>query len=207
MSIPPATPVRFPSGVVYALAAAALFGASTPLSKLLLSEVSPVLLAGLLYLGSGVGLSGWLWFRSGLVRGDAKEASVKRADLPWLAAAILFGGVVGPVLLMAGLATTPAADASLLLNLEGVLTALLAWFVFKRTSTGVLPWVWRASPAAGCCSRGVAVRRRSCRGGHSQSPEPASHGVSTTTSRGKCRRATRSRLLRSRDSWQAASTW
>ncbi len=132
MSIPPTTPVRFPSGVVSALAAAALFGASTPLSKLLLSEVSPVLLAGLLYLGSGFGLSGWLLVRSGLNRGDSKEAPLKRADLPWLAAAILFGGVVGPVLLMAGLATTPAADASLLLNLEGVLTALLAWFVFKE---------------------------------------------------------------------------
>jgi len=57
---------------------------------------------------------------------------LKRADLPWLAGGVFFGGVVGPLLLMLGLATTPAAEASLLLNLEGVLTALLAWFVFKE---------------------------------------------------------------------------
>ena len=153
--------VRFSAGVVYALASAALFGASTPLAKLLVSEVSPVLLAGLLYLGSGIGLSGWLLFRSRDKRSDVKEASLQRADLPWLAASILFGGVVGPVLLMAGLAVTPAADASLLLNLEGVLTALLAWFVFKEnfdrrialgmvciTGGGVL-LSWSGSPSGG----------------------------------------------------------
>ena len=119
-------------GIVYALAAAALFGASTPLSKMLLGSVDPWLLAGLLYLGSGCGLSLWLLLGSRLTGKDSTEASLKRADLPWLAGAILFGGVAGPVLLMLGLASTPAASASLLLNLEGVLTALLAWFVFKE---------------------------------------------------------------------------
>ena len=123
---------RLSTGIVYALAAAALFGASTPFSKLLLGSVDPWLLAGLLYLGSGCGLSLWLLLASRLTGKDSKEASLKRADLPWLAGAIVFGGVVGPVLLMLGLASTPAASASLLLNLEGVLTALLAWFVFKE---------------------------------------------------------------------------
>ena len=126
------TPARYSSGVWYALAAAILFGASTPFAKLLLTDISPVLLAGLLYLGSGVALSAWLLLRS-QVRGiDATEAPLKRADAPWLAGSIVFGGVLGPMLLMVGLTTTPAADASLLLNLEGVFTALLAWFVFRE---------------------------------------------------------------------------
>jgi drug/metabolite transporter (DMT)-like permease len=132
LSMNPLSRTRLPIGVVYALTAAALFGASTPFSKVLLGSVDPWLLAGLLYLGSGCGLSLWLLLGSRLTRKDSQEASLKRADLPWLAGAVLVGGVVGPLLLMLGLATTPAASASLLLNLEGVLTALLAWFVFKE---------------------------------------------------------------------------
>ena len=119
-------------GVLYALQAAFLFGASTPLAKSLLPQMTPLLLAGLLYLGSGVGLAAYSFLRPR--RGDPSrnEAALTRKDAPWLAGAILAGGVVGPVLLMWGLATTPASSASLLLNLEGVLTALLAWFVFKE---------------------------------------------------------------------------
>lgn len=128
----PFSRTRIPIGVIYAAAAAALFGASTPFSKLLLGTVDPWLLAGLLYLGSGCGLSLWLLLSSSLTGKESKEASLKRTDLPWLAGAIFFGGVAGPVLLMLGLVTTSAASASLLLNLEGVLTALLAWFVFKE---------------------------------------------------------------------------
>ncbi len=129
--MPPPKPA-LPVGIVYATAAAALFGASTPLSKLLLGSVDPWLLAALLYLGSGLGLSLWLLFASRFTGRASKEAPISRADLPWLAGAILFGGVIGPVLLMLGLTSTPAASASLLLNLEGVLTALLAWFVFQE---------------------------------------------------------------------------
>ena len=115
-------------GVVLALAAALLFGVSAPLSKLLLRGAAPQLLAGLLYLGSGVGLAVvWLVRRPG-----GREAPLTHRDAPWLAAAVVFGGVVGPVLLMVGLARTPASSASLLLNLEGVFTALLAWFVFRE---------------------------------------------------------------------------
>lgn len=116
-----------PVGVGVALMAAALFGLSTPFAKMLLGHTAPVLLAGLLYLGSGVGLS-VLFF----ARRTAAEAPLSRVDLPWLSGAILVGGIIAPVLLMLGLTHTPASSASLLLNLEGVFTSLLAWFVFKE---------------------------------------------------------------------------
>ena len=113
-------------GVQAALASALLFGAGTPLAKLLLVDVSPWLLAGLLYCGSGLGLG---LFR--LIRRSPRVVLQRREILP-LAGAVLFGGVIGPVLLLAGLANMPASGASLLLNAEGVFTALLAWFVFKE---------------------------------------------------------------------------
>jgi drug/metabolite transporter (DMT)-like permease len=117
-------------GILAALGAAALFGASTPLAKLLMGSVHPVMLAGLLYAGSGIGLLAYqLLTRS---RATVAEVPLARADLPWLAGAIGAGGVAGPVLLMLGLAATSAASASLLLNLEAVFTALLAWFVFRE---------------------------------------------------------------------------
>jgi drug/metabolite transporter (DMT)-like permease len=125
----PNAPNRLPTGVGAALLAAVLFGASTPFAKLLLGEMRPVLLAGLLYLGSGLGLSLLFFLRRGRATG---EAPLIRKDLPWLAGAVLFGGVLGPVLLMLGLRVTPASTASLLLNLEGVFTALLAWFAFRE---------------------------------------------------------------------------
>lgn len=114
-----------------ALAAAALFGVSTPLAKLLIGDVAPVMLAGLLYLGSGAGLSLLLLIRrfTGMTN---QEAQLAWKDVPWLAGTILFGGVLGPVLLMLGLATTDAASASLLLNLEAVATLLIAWIVFRE---------------------------------------------------------------------------
>jgi drug/metabolite transporter (DMT)-like permease len=113
-------------GVLAALGAALLFGAGTPLAKLLLKSVDPWLLAGLLYLGSGVGLTLYRW----LTR--AKPVSMARGELWWFAGAGAAGGVVGPVLLMFGLVRMPASGASLLLNAEAVFTALMAWFVFKE---------------------------------------------------------------------------
>jgi drug/metabolite transporter (DMT)-like permease len=120
-------------GVVYALLAAALFGASTPFAKFLVGQMAPVALAGVLYMGSGLGLL-VLYLARGLVwrDGSGEIAGLTRKDWPWLGGAILAGGVAGPVLLMLGLRTTPAASASLLLNMEGVLTSMLAWFVFKE---------------------------------------------------------------------------
>jgi drug/metabolite transporter (DMT)-like permease len=113
-------------GIGYALLSAALFGASAPLAKMLLGEVSPWLLAGLLYLGSGLGLAMLrLVWRS-------KETGLARADLPWLAGAVVSGGMLGPVLLMFGLALSPASAGALLLNLESVFTLALAWIVFRE---------------------------------------------------------------------------
>jgi len=114
------------TGVAAALVAAGLFGAGTPLAKLLLADVSPWMLAALLYLGSGIGLTLWRVARR------APPVRLARGDTLWLAGAVLAGGVAGPVLLMFGLSRMPASGASLLLNAEGVLTALLAWFVFRE---------------------------------------------------------------------------
>ncbi len=121
------------SGVIYALLAAVLFGGSTPFSKTLVGQTAPVMLAGLLYLGSGIGLLSWFIARRATPNaGQEDTAHLNSADLPWLAGAIAAGGIAGPVLLMLGLTLTPASSASLLLNMEGVLTAVLAWFVFKE---------------------------------------------------------------------------
>lgn len=117
-------------GVLYALLAAALFGASTPFAKVLLTDTPPVLLAGLLYAGSGVGLSVWWGLRGRVQSRPATALSWRAGEVFWLGSAIVAGGVLGPVLLMTGLRQIPAATASLLLNMEGVFTALLAWFVF-----------------------------------------------------------------------------
>ena len=111
--------------IAFALLSAALFGASTPLAKLLLGSTSPLLLAGLLYLGAGIGLAAWL-----AVRGGFKP--IPGGDWPWLGAAVVAGGIVGPALLMFGLARTDGATASLLLNLEAVFTAVIAWVAFRE---------------------------------------------------------------------------
>lgn len=116
--------------VYAALGAALLFGASTPFAKQLLHDVSPVLLAGLLYLGSGVGLGTIRLLRD---RGWHSPA-MSPGEWWWLLLAIGFGGVLGPLLLMLGLTATPASTASLLLNLEAVLTALIAWVVFRENT-------------------------------------------------------------------------
>src|SRR5215831_7734065 len=121
---------RLFSGAGLALLSAMLFGASTPLAKLLLRDIDPWMLAGILYLGSGVGLIGLKLLSA--VAGGRSESRVQGADWLWLGSATLSGGVIGPVLLMAGLASSPATTASLLLNLEGLFTALLAWFVFHE---------------------------------------------------------------------------
>ncbi len=118
-------------GVPLAVASAALFGVSTPLAKLLLGSVDPWLLAGLLYLGAGLGL-GMVQLARNTLRLPTAEAPLRRADLPWLAAVVGTGGVAGPLLLMLGLARTDAAGASLLLNLEGLATMALAWLVFRE---------------------------------------------------------------------------
>ena len=116
--------------IAAALAAAFLFGASTPFAKLLAGDMPPALLAGLLYFGSGIGL--WI---ARLLRDRGTDSPIFPArEWPWLGGAIAFGGVLGPILLMYGLKQTSAGDASLLLNLEAVLTAVLAWVVFRENA-------------------------------------------------------------------------
>ncbi len=120
--------------VVLALLSAALFGASTPAAKALLGSIDPTILAGLLYCGAGLGVA--ILRRAGrllnIAQSGVTEVPLQRKDVPWLAGAVVVGGVIGPVLVMAGLARTEAATASLLLTLEGVATALMAWFIFHE---------------------------------------------------------------------------
>jgi drug/metabolite transporter (DMT)-like permease len=165
----------FAPGIASAILAALLFGASTPFAKRLVGEVPPQILAGLLYLGSGVGLAAVLAVRGLFASGGAPRVALPTGrEWGWLAGAILFGGVIGPVLLMVGLVVTPASITSLLLNLEAVFTALLAWFVFRenfnrRIAVGmalivaggvVLAWQpqgagpgpWGALAVAGACA-------------------------------------------------------
>ena len=140
------------TAVSYALASAALFGISTPVAKMLLGSIHPGILAGLLYCGAGLGTMLLRWARrSVLGASNAQEAALTRSELPWLAGAIIAGGIVGPILLLVGLSRTDASTASLLLTLEGAATALMAWFIFhesfdRRIALGML-----------CLTAGAAV--------------------------------------------------
>jgi len=113
-------------GVWAALASAFLFGVGTPLAKSLLGQISPWLLAGLLYAGSGLGL---LMYRTAK---NLPNSRLNRSESLWLLAAVVCGGGAAPVLLMFGLSSMAASHASLLLNAEAVLTTLLAWALFKE---------------------------------------------------------------------------
>lgn len=135
-------------GVVYALLASVLFGVSTPLAKGLINQIEPVLLAGFLYLGSGLGLSLYRLV-SKKIQFMPAQPSLKKTDWVFLAGAIAAGGVVAPVMLMLGLATASASTASLFLNAEGVLTALIAWFVFKENFDARIAWGMLAIVAGG----------------------------------------------------------
>ncbi|SEP33376.1 Permease of the drug/metabolite transporter (DMT) superfamily [Rhodospirillales bacterium URHD0017] len=119
--------------VIYALLSALLFGVSTPAAKVLVGLTDPAVLAGLLYCGAGLGAAVFRRsVRSLPTAHGAREAALRPVDLPWLAGAIIAGGVVGPLLLMLGLTRTEAGTASLMLTLEGVATALMAWFIFHE---------------------------------------------------------------------------
>jgi drug/metabolite transporter (DMT)-like permease len=118
-------------GAAFALGAALLFGVTTPFSKLLVVGVDPRMLAGILYLGAGVGLA-IIHLGRGALGVPAAEAPLKSSDLPWLGAVVLFGGMLGPLFLMLGIARTDASSASLLLNLEGLATMAIAWIVFRE---------------------------------------------------------------------------
>ena len=118
-------------GIVLALLSAVLFGASTPVAKMMLGGVDPWMMAALLYLGAGAGLASVHLSRR-VLRLPVVEAPLRRSDVPWLAAVIMAGGLAGPLFLMFGLVRTDAAGASLLLNLEGLTTMGIAWLVFRE---------------------------------------------------------------------------
>jgi drug/metabolite transporter (DMT)-like permease len=117
--------------VLQALLAALFFGASAPISKLFLGDVSPILMAAFLYLGSGTGISLIKLYQRLTL--NQKEAGIKRPDVIWLAGAIISGGILAPIILMVSLKNTPASTASLLLNFEGVGTTLIALFFFRES--------------------------------------------------------------------------
>lgn len=118
------------SFIFQALLAAIFFGASAPIAKLLLGDISPIFLAAFLYLGSGTGIS--LVKLTQRIRSQDVEASIKRTDIKWLAGAIISGGILAPIVLTVSLQMTPASTASLLLNFEGVGTTLIALIFFKE---------------------------------------------------------------------------
>jgi drug/metabolite transporter (DMT)-like permease len=122
------------------IAAAVLFGASAPLSKVLLGSIDPLPLAAILYLGSGIG--SWIFFtiRKGIQQDRVSEEKLARPDFRWLAGAILAGGVAAPILLLLGLDRTPASTASLLLNFEAVATALIAILFFGESVGRRILW-------------------------------------------------------------------
>lgn len=128
---------KFP--IFQALIAASLFGASAPFSKLLLGEMQPVLLASFLYLGSGIGLTIYKFIQRTGFKNSYREAEIGKRDWPWLIGATISGGIAAPIVLMVSLKQTPAATASLLLNFEGVATALIAVLVFEE-SVGKRIW-------------------------------------------------------------------
>jgi len=116
--------------ILQALLAAIFFGASAPIAKLLLGDIAPIFLAAFLYIGSGTGIS--LVKLTQRIRSKDVEAGIKRADIKWLAGAIISGGILAPIVLMISLQNTPASTASLLLNFEGVGTTLIALLLFKE---------------------------------------------------------------------------
>jgi len=149
-------------GILAGLAAAGLFGASTPFAKLLLNGTGPWMLAGLLYLGSGLGLT-----LLALIRRSPE--TLAKADIPWLGAAIGFGGVLAPLLLMTGLRSTDGASASLLLTTEGLFTSALAWAAFRENigprialgmgviTLGALTLAWTGEPSLSALGPPAAI--------------------------------------------------
>ena len=119
-------------GSLYGLASAVLFGASTPLCKLLLPGVGPLMLAALLYLGAAILITSFRALPLVRRRRPSVEARIRGSDAPALCAIVRFGGVIGPVLMLFGLARISALTGSLLLNLEAVFTIVLAVIVFRE---------------------------------------------------------------------------
>jgi len=130
--------------IIFAVVSASLFGIGTPFAKILTEDVEPVVLAGLLYLGAFAGLTIYVLIRRATGKRPTASEPLKRKDIPWLAGATLSGGIVAPICLMTGLTLSTGFAASLLLNLEGLATAIIA-YLFFRENLG-----WRLGIAVAC---------------------------------------------------------
>ena len=119
--------------IVFAVLAAALYALNSPLSKLLLSSVSPEMMAGFLYLGAGIGM-----FVMHVFRRNSNEKPLSKKDLPYTILMVLLD-IAAPILMMTGLKSATAANASLLNNFEIVATSLIALIAF-RERIGKLLW-------------------------------------------------------------------
>lgn len=135
--------------LIYIFVSAALFGISPPLAKLLVKDIPPVALAGFLYLGAFAGLYLYSILRRIAFPESDREANLKKSDLPWLLGAVLSGGIIAPICLMFGLSRISGFTASLLLNLEGIFTAVIAVIVFKETAGKKLWFALICMTAAG----------------------------------------------------------
>lgn len=122
--------------VLYAVAAALLFGSSVPFSKMLLRDISPLLMASLLYFGAGAGMA-LIGFRSVIRSNGEKEASLGKKQLPYILGMIMLD-IAAPILMMFGLTLTTAETASLLVNFEVAATAFIAMIFFRESIGGRL---------------------------------------------------------------------
>jgi len=120
--------------IIFVITSAFLFGISPPFAKLFVRDIPPVVLAGLLYLGAFAGLTVYSIVRKKSVVDPDRMAALARKDIPWLAGAVVAGGIIGPISLMIGLTLISGFSTSLLLNLEGVVTAVIAVFLFKENA-------------------------------------------------------------------------
>jgi drug/metabolite transporter (DMT)-like permease len=118
--------------LLYIFVSAVLFGVSPPLAKLLVKDIPPVALAGFLYFGAFAGLSLYSLLRSNDSTQSMRSTNLKKGDFPWLVGAALSGGIIAPICLMFGLSRISGFSASLLLNLEGIFTAVIAVLFFKE---------------------------------------------------------------------------
>ncbi len=114
----------------FAILAAALYAVNIPLSKLLISQVGPKMMAGLLYLGAGLGMAILSQAKKKWGAPRAHEA-LTRKDMPYVIAMVALD-ILAPILLMMGITKTSSANVSLLNNMEIVATSLIALMVFKE---------------------------------------------------------------------------
>ena len=118
--------------LIYIFVSAALFGISPPLAKLLVQDIPPVALAGLLYLGAFMGLSLYSIIKGVFSDESVRSTNLKKGDYPWLFGAVVSGGIIAPICLMLGLNLISGFATSLLLNLEGIFTAVIAVIFFDE---------------------------------------------------------------------------